>query len=365
MPLVRNILLCTLLFALTATADTSHTGIRKDINGLQFASEMTPGVNLWNTLDAYCDWLDSKESEKCWGQPLTTKAMITDFRKRGFKTLRLPVTWYSHMGPKPNYVIEKWWLDRVEEIANFAFDNDMYVIINIHHDDLSKKQPGSWLVPTYAKKTQTIDRLEKVWTQIATRFKEYGDHLVFETMNEPRAVDTPQEWTGGSPEHRDMVNQLNLAAVNAIRATGGNNKMRFIMTPQVGAHGKAALEALVIPNNDKRILVSIHNYNPFNFTLKQPGIKNWGTQKEKEQLTQEFKAYYDHFVAKGQAVILGEWGAADKGNLKDRIEYYKTVSAAVKKYQITPIAWIYDYDRKSRTWKNPEIEDAILLTTSP
>src|SRR5690606_33943810 len=113
-----------------------------------------------------------------------------------------------------------------------------------------ESKPGSWLTPTYAKQSEVTTQLEKVWTQIATRFKSYDDHLLFDTMNEPRAVGSPQEWTGGSAEHREVINALNLAAVRTIRGTGGNNTKRFIMVPQVGANGQAAIADLVIPDDD-------------------------------------------------------------------------------------------------------------------
>src|SRR3990172_6381197 len=102
----------------------------------------------------------------------------------------------------------------------------MYVVINAHHED--------WHQPSYANDSAGSDKLTKVWTQIADRFKDYSDYLIFETMNEPRVFGSPQEWTGGSAEHRAVVNAFNLAAVNAIRNTGGNNTTRHIMIPTCG-----------------------------------------------------------------------------------------------------------------------------------
>ena len=360
--LISKIVLLTLSSLLLNTplyANTAYTEMR-NITALELTADMAPGINLWNTLDAACGSPAGLESETCWGNPVTTLAMISDLKERGFKTLRLPVTWYNHMEGAPNYKIDETWMDRVEEIANYAFQNDMYVIINIHHDDYDIDKPGSWLSPTYAKQIASTNQLEKIWSQIATRFKEYGDHLIFETMNEPRAIGTPQEWTGGSTEHREMVNAFNLAAVNTIRATNGNNSSRFIMTPQVGANMNPAINDLIIPNNDERIIVSIHNYNPFAFSLQDPGVNTWGTQTEITALQNEIKSFYDNFVSHGRAVIIGEWGAADKNNIDDRVHYYETYAAACKQYQIMPINWIYSYDRRTRTWKYPELEDAIF-----
>lgn len=155
----------------------------------EFVKAMGAGWNLGNAMDT------RNEDETAWGgNPITTKAMIDEIAKMGFKTLRLPVTWQFHMGGQaPNFIIEKAWLDKVEAIVNFGLENDMFVIVNVHHDE-------SWIVPTYANAEQSKDQLGKVWTQIAERFKEYDHHVIFETLNEPRLKDTPEEWTGGTAE---------------------------------------------------------------------------------------------------------------------------------------------------------------------
>ena len=341
------------------SAQTAYTGIR-GMTGLEITTEMAPGVNLWNTLDAVCGAPDDLGSETCWGNPFTTHEMIDSIAARGFKTLRIPVTWYNHMGQGPNYIIDTAWMDRVEEVANYAFNNDMYVIINIHHDDYDATKPGSWLSPTYAKQDEVIDQLEKVWVQIATRFKDYGDYLIFETMNEPREVGSDHEWNGGSEENRNVVNAFNLAAVNAIRGTGGNNADRFIMIPQCVANPTAAKDDLIIPNGDTNIIVSVHNYGPFEFCLLNPGVSKWGTTSERNALRNDIMSYYDHWTSKGQAVVLGEWGAANKNNYADRVAYYDVFAKACKDAMVTPISWIYEFNRRNLEWDYPILEDAIL-----
>lgn len=341
------------------SAQTSHTGMR-GITALAATADMAPGVNLWNTLDAYCGPTQGLESETCWGQPKTTPAIIKTIKDRGFKTLRLPVTWYNHTGAAPDYTIDPVWMDRVEAVANYAFDNGMYVIINLHHEDYDATKPGTWLCPTYAKQAECTERIEKLWKQIATRFKDYGDYLLFETMNEPRQVGAKDEWNGGNAEHRAVVNAYNLAAVNAIRSIGGNNTTRFIMVPQVTATPSAAISDLVIPNADTNIIVSVHNYNPFSFCLEKPGVKTWGSPAEISTLQNELKAISDHFVKNGQAVIVGEWGADNKSNYAERVTYYDVFARACKAGGLTPISWIYSINRLSLKWDSPLLEDAIL-----
>lgn len=228
-------------------SNTAKTGIR-NITSMQLVSQMGIGWNLGNTFDA------KGTDETAWNNPFTTKAMIDEVAKKGFKTIRIPVTWQFHKGNAPDYKIEKAWLNRVEEVANYAFQNDMYVIINIHHDD-------EWVVPSYKKLDETNDQLHKVWTQIANHFKDYGDYLILETLNEPRLVGSEKEWIGGTEEGRDCVNQMQKVCVDAIRATGGNNKKRHLLVSPYAANASPlVLNNFEIPNFDPRVIVSLHNY---------------------------------------------------------------------------------------------------------
>lgn len=350
---ITTVLLIGLLFSFTnSKAQTAYTGIR-GITALEATAEMAPGINLYNTLDAVGNWVSGLATETMWGNPYTTPEMIQSMADRGFKTLRIPVTWHNHMKPAPDYIIDTAWMDRVEEVANYAFDNNMYVIINIHHDD-------EQFTPTYAKQTESTAWVENVWTQIATRFKDYGDYLIFETLNEPREVGSPEEWTGGSAEHREVVNALNLAAVNVIRGSGGNNDERFIMVPQVGANTGPAVTDLIIPNNDTNIIVSVHSYDPYWFCLDGNGSGTWGSPADIASLETNLLTLGKHFSDLGQAVVMGEWGAGDKDNYADRVNHYSVYTNSCKEGGITPIVWMYGFDREELVWNSPLIEEAIL-----
>jgi endoglucanase len=352
--------LCGVLFlsslgCLTASANTAFTGMR-NLTTLQITADMGAGWNLGNSLDA-------NPNETSWGNPATTQAMITAIKQRGFKTLRIPVRWDNFIGPAPNYTINSARLARVEDVANYAFANDMYVTINTHHDN--------WIIPTYANQSAVSDKLSKVWTQIANRFRNYGDYLIFETMNEPRESGHPEEWTGGSAEHRAVVNAYNLAAVNAIRNTGGNNSTRHIMIPTCGNNGgSGAVNALTIPNNDSRIIVTTHNYSPYQFCLQEPGTSSWGTAAERSALEAEFNIVYNRFVANGRGVVIGEFGSVNKNNTSARATHAGYVASLLKSKGMVPIVWDNGatgsssgsmglFNRSSLTWAFPTIADAI------
>ncbi|MEP2239738.1 MAG: glycoside hydrolase family 5 protein [Maribacter sp.] len=332
-------------------------GVMRDISPKEFVLDMGSGWNLGNTLDT------EDVDVTAWGNPLTTKAMIDEIANMGFKTLRLPVTWQYHTGSAPEYLLETDWLNTVENIANFALSNDMYVIINIHHDD-------EWIVPTYENAPLVKDRLTKAWTQIANKFKPYGDYVIFETLNEPRHEGSPEEWEGGTAEGRDVVNQYHQVSVDAIRATGGNNAVRKIMVSTYAAGtGENVLQDYIVPNNDEDVIVSIHSYSPYLFSLAGTD-PTWGTDEDKAQLTQEFNTIQNKFESEGRAVVMGEWGSTFSDNENDRLahaEYYANLCA---ERGICPIWWDNGnadefgiFNRNTLEWVYPEIAEAIVNAT--
>ncbi len=336
--------------------DTENNDIRK-ITPKEFVIDMGAGWNLGNAMDT------ESEDETAWGNPITTKAMIDEIAKKGFKTLRLPVTWRFHMGPAPDYEIEKEWLDKVEKIANYALDNKMYVIVNIHHDE-------AWIIPTYEKAPTVKSQLIKVWTQIANRFKTYDDYLIFETLNEPRHEETPEEWDGGTAEGRDAVNQYHQVSVDAIRATGGSNTSRKIMVSTYAASTNSnALSDYIIPNDDENVIVSVHSYSPYLFCLEGTD-PTWGTEADKTELTQEFNKIHDKFEKEGRAVVMGEWGSTFSNNPEDRLAHAEFYATACAERGICPIWWdngnldeFAIFNRNTLEWTYPEIADAIVNAT--
>lgn len=320
---------------------------------LEFVKNMGVGWNLGNTLDT------KSVDETAWGNPKARKELIDAISAKGFKTLRVPVTWQYHMGAAPDYTIEASWLDRVVEVVNYGLDNGMYVIINIHHDE-------EWLTPNYAKADKVKDQLGKVWSQIAERFKEYDNHLIFETLNETRLKDSPEEWTGGTAEGRDCINQYHQVAVDAIRSTGSNNTNRYIMVSTYAASAaQVAIDGLILPTAEN-ILLSIHNYYPYELCLGKNG-KDWGTDADKQSLDAEFDKLVNKFISKGIPVVMGEWGNLNHDNPEDRIRHAGYYAEGCLKRGICPIWWDNGnskefgiINRYNFQWVFPEIADAIV-----
>ena len=328
-------------------------GSIRDISSMDLVAEMGVGWNLGNSFDV------RSKNKTAWGNPLSTSSHIRDVKAMGFKTLRIPVTWNYDQLEKSPYTIEQPYLARIQLIVNEALNNDMHVIINTHHDD--------WIIPTNSDAQEVKNRLSSLWTQVANYFKTYGDRLIFEVMNEPRLLDSPEEWSGGTQEGRDVINEFHKVAVDAIRGTGGNNSKRHLMIPTYAASTTPnAMRDLVVPNDDPNIIISVHSYFPWSFAGLESGTNSWGSDQEKMALDNEMVRIIDRWIVEeNRPVIMGEWGTTDKNNLTARTEYATYYTKAATSLGMLPIIWDDGgnfglYDRHAMNWKYPEIAEAVI-----
>ncbi|MCR4616841.1 MAG: glycoside hydrolase family 5 protein [Lachnospiraceae bacterium] len=351
-------------------------------DALAFIRDMEVGWNLGNTFDANnCTWLTNElDYESAWCGVKTSKELIKELKNAGFKTIRIPVSWHNHVDG--NYNISEEWMSRVEEVVGWAYDEGMYVIINIHHDNENGLE-----YPSYAQLDSSKAYVTKIWEQIADRFADYDEHLIFETMNEPRQVGTDNEWwidaeSDLGKECVDCVNQLNQVIVDTIRANGkGYNKTRYIMAPGYCASPDYVLcDGFVLPDDSKadaenRIIVSVHAYTPYNFALN---LGNGSTdvfaikgKKGTEDIEYFMKNLYEKFVSKGIPVLIGEFGALDKDNLDSRMQFAAYYTYTARHYGMSALFWDNNaykadgecfrlIDRKSLTWTFPEIVDQMM-----
>ncbi|MBK3518214.1 glycoside hydrolase family 5 protein [Carboxylicivirga marina] len=347
-------LIITLSFLLSHAQENTLAGFEIQNNKhMQFVRDMGVGWNLGNTLDS------KGKDETAWANPKATRELINVIKEKGFNTLRVPVTWQYHIGDGPEYQIEPAWLHRVEEVVNYGLDNDMYVIINIHHDE-------EWVIATYKECESVKKQLRLVWTQIAEYFKNYPEKLLFETLNEVRLKNTPEEWNGGSAESRDCLNQFHQVCVDAIRTTGKKNKDRYLMiSPYAASSIPNALNDFQLPD-DKNLIVSIHNYYPWKLCLEKTR-KDWGADEDKVALDRELDRLVEHYLSKGIPVIMGEWGTVNNENIRDRMRHAEYYTKACIKRGICPIWWDNGYphefaliNRKNYQCLFPEIIEVII-----
>ncbi len=333
-------------------------GPMQDITSMELVSNMKIGWNLGNTLDATGG--SGLSSETSWGAPVTTQEMIDEVLAQGFNVIRIPITWQGHIGEGPDYLIDEEWLNRVQEVVDYAYYRGAYVIINMHHED--------WHFPSEENKEAASEMLSALWTQIANRFIDYNERLIFVGLNEPRKKGTEWEWNGGDAEGRAVVNHFMQVFVDTVRATGGNNELRHLMICGYAASSSEnAMRAIEIPEDDK-IIVSVHAYTPYDFALNTAGTSEWKYTFEIEQLMTTINII---FVNKGIPVIIGEFGALNKNNEQDRATWAKVYLSSAVNAGIPCIWWDNSafngsgenfglIDRKKLIWPYPDLLRALL-----
>lgn len=294
---------------------------------------MKLGWNLANTLDA-------PHGETTWHSPVTTKEMIDNIKALGFNTVRVPITWHCHLGGKPIHKIDIPWLDRVQQVVDYVIENDMFCIINTHHDDMM-------FVPTYEKFDEGRQYLESLWKQLCERFGDYGEKLIFEAMNEPRELHTDYEWhlkpdDAHCLELADCINKYNQVFVDTVRASDKpNNKTRFLLVPSYCA---AALHAIpdyfVMPNDPAgKLILSIHAYTPYDLCLNMKSDEAVLTEAGKREIDFFMNGIYKKFVANGVPVLIGETAILDKHNPEAQYEWAKYFFSHAKQNGMACCFW--------------------------
>ena len=312
--------------------------------------DMGLGWNLGNSLDATGG--SGLDTETSWSNPKTTQALIDKVKSLGFNTVRVPVSWGKHVSGD-NYTIDSAWLARVKEVVDYCYKNDMYVILNIHHDTKSSESAsGAGYYPRSSAYSSSEKFVTSVWSQVAEYFKDYDYHLIFETLNEPRLIGTGYEWWFNKwnipsevKDAIDCINKLNQKAVDTIRNTGSNNKGRLIMCPGYDASiDGATVSGFKLPTdisgNKNRIAVSVHAYSPYNFAMNVgSGSTSTYTSSIKNELQDLFSTLKSNFRDKGIPVVIGEFGSTDKNNTAERVKWATDYTALAKKNNIPCVLW--------------------------
>ncbi len=310
--------------------------------------DMKCGWNLGNTFDAidgYSKRVTGAGMETIWVGVRTNPVLIRTIKEAGFNTIRIPVSWHNHVDE--NDVIDREWMDRVKEVAGWALDEGMYVIVNVHHDNDKK-----YLYPDTTHMERSKAYLSSVWKQMAEAFIDCDEHLILESMNEPRLVGTQYEWNwnSGSSDCRlaaKYINELNQLFVDTVRATGGNNATRYLAVPAYAANpANAADQNFQLPEDpaDNRIIVEVHAYTPYNFALNlnstDRGFSLTKDRSKMDEISGFMNKLYSRFIKYGIPVIIDEFGALDKeGNLQDRVNFTAWYVASASARGMTCVWW--------------------------
>ena len=318
---------------------------------------MGVGWNLGNTLEAnsqtYHDFTKDNywgqqglESETCWGQSKAKPELIKMMKDAGFGAIRVPVTWYNHMDKDGKVNAE--WMKRVHEVVDYVINQGLYCIVNVHHDTGADDDSfKSWIKADEANYTQNKARYENLWKQIAEEFKDYDEHLLFESYNE--MLDKLSSWCFASFAAKgqydatvatsayNAINSYAQSFVTTVRNTGGNNATRNLVVNTYAAccgngtwsdHLKEPLSQLTIPTDPaaNHLMVQVHDY---------PNIAN-GIANVKKEIDDMVAAWNTHILSKGIPMILGEWGTAnvDKGDGKTDYDVRRDVMFEFVDYMI-------------------------------
>ena len=331
------------IILLLAIISIQSRAMEHDVDAQTWCKNVVMGWNLGNSLEA-------EGTETSWGNPATTADMIKAIKGEGFNAVRIPVRWGQHCDMSTMTIDEKW-LSRVKEIVDWCLAEDMYVIINTHHD--------LWLehYPTNAKKTELNEKLGKLWTNIATAFADYDGRLAFAGLNE---VNAEGNW-GLTPtqENYDVTNSFNQSFVDAVRATGGNNALRNLIVQSYRCNPTMGLTNLVVPTDPtpNRLSVEFHYYDPYSYCSGAAGSYNyWGIafsdkgtvtpDGNEKSLANFFLTIREKWWEQGLGVVIGEYGCschyttADKATQEANMQYYmKCLVSEARKNGFAAFVW--------------------------
>lgn len=359
-------------------AEAVDNGVmREGLTALEATRLMGNGINLGNTLEACDNNVGIKTNtplsyETHWGQPKTTQAMIDGMKAAGFDTIRIPVAWMTNATHlyEGDYTIDADYMDRVEEVVRYARKAGMYVIINDHWD-------GGWYGMFGSESAETralaMEAYKGMWQQIAERFRDYSDYLIFESANEElggRFDENSPLYCSDSvvtylndDERYALTNEINQTFVDVVRATGGNNATRLLLIAGYSTNiDQTCDDRFQMPKDtaDSKLMVSVHYYDPWSYcgASSAASATKWGKVSDYEYMDQQL-AKMTKFTEAGYGVVIGEYGALPcSDGLKDNtLAYHTAFLDACTKYDLTNCLWDCSglYKRVSQTFADDDI----------
>lgn len=308
----------------------------------QVIAEMGVGTNLGNTMDGHSGFTPS---ETAWQGQVTTKKYMKALHDAGYNTVRIPVTWGNMINEDGS--IKEVWMSRVQEIVDYCVSQDMYVIINTHHDDVAKD--GGWLNVG----ADDIDSIEKkfelVWKTIANRFKDYDEHLIFESMNEVSCLDYDESMKNSADAvnyDRPIIMNFNQLFVNAVRSTGSNNTKRWLAAvdhyASTGTSSEFVMPTDYYNTDNPRLMFAAHRYS------KSTNV-SW-TYAEATEMVKNLQDMYKKFGS-DYPMYLGEYGTRNKKlagsktgyNDVERAYYSEIINRACQVNGMVPCVWDQGY----------------------
>ncbi|MFE2407222.1 cellulase family glycosylhydrolase [Kitasatospora sp. NPDC059408] len=344
----------------TAFADQDHQGDQSASlfrpaprDPMAAVAAMQPSWNLGNTLDAIPD-------ETSWGNPLTTKALFDHLRSQGFRSVRIPVTWYTHQSATAPYTIDATYLARVKQVIDLALADGLYVEMNVHHDS------WKWIADISTDHDNVMARFNSTWQQIAAAFKDEPRKLLMESVNEPQFNNATDA------QKTTYMNELNTSFFTIVRNSGGGNKDRLLVLPTQGCTPSQPLmddlNAEIASLHDRNLVATVHYYGYYPFSVNIAGGTSFDAKTQKMQ-ADTFALMHSEFVSKGIPVYLGEYGLLSEPNSNtveqgELLKYYEDVNYQARLNGVTSALWDDGnyLDRTALKWREPDL--MALVKTS-
>jgi aryl-phospho-beta-D-glucosidase BglC (GH1 family) len=305
------------------------TIISAQITPHEAIKQMQKGINLGNTHEP--------PTEGGWNNPKAQEYYFDLYKDAGFDCVRIPVRYDNYTGKTPPYKVSDAWLNRIEEVAEWGLKRGLFIVINTHHDD--------WIKSSYTEANKV--RFDSIWSQIAVRFKDKTEKLIFEIINEPHGLTKAQN------------DDLHARVLSIIRKT---NPTRLVIFQGHNWGGSDELLTAAIPK-DNFLIGSFHSYDPYLFGLQGQGT--WGSASDYNQLENKFKAVSNWSVKNNIPVFLGEFGSLKKCEFNSRMRHYRAYVELSQKYGFASMAWDDGGDfrimeRQQKTWD--EVKDILIYT---
>lgn len=314
-----------------------------------YVEAMQPGYNLGNTLDA-------TPTETSWGMPLTTQNTIQQIAAQGFKSIRIPVTWFPHTGPAPTYTVDPARMDRVQQIVDWSLQAGLKVMLNMHHDSYALAS-----LPT--DHDALMAKYTAVWTQVSARFASYPSDLMFEAINEPQFSNVDQATA------LTYLNELQTAFYHTVRNSGGMNATRPLVLAAYQTNAAQnildSLKAMIVGLNDSNIIATIHYYGFWPFSVNNSGFTKFDSVSINDLVT-SFDHAYNTFIVDGIPVVCGEIGLLGPDNVErgEFLKYFELAFSYMRSKGITHMLWDAStyFDRTKLQWNDPDVYALILQT---
>jgi endoglucanase len=326
-----------------------------EVSSLELARQMSPGINLGNTLEAI-------PAETSWGNPPPSRALLQAYRDAGFRSVRIPVSWSQYVDAEDR--IQPAWMAHVRQVADDARAAGLIVVFNIHWD-------GGWMNHLHRDRKVALNaRLSRLWTQIAQAFQDCDDGVLFAGTNE---VMEENVWSTPTAENLEVQASLNQTFVDAVRATGGRNARRILVVQAFNTNVDYALKWAELPKDSaaSRLMLEVHYYDPFDFTINEKSkvwqwgaaardpeaVQHWADEAHADALSRSLQA---RFVEHGVPVIVGEYGAYEKpaypGMRPYVHDWIRAVSQAMRRHELVPMWWDTGllFDRRTGVQKDPQ-----------